>query len=230
MLKLGEEAHVPLATFSLDGGSRRGLRRTLHDVERSGTTFEIVTPERIPALLPALEAVSDAWLASKRTREKGFSLGFFDAEYLRNTPIALAWCGGEIVAFANVWTSEAKHTVSVDLMRFSEQAPRGVMEYLFVKLMLWARDEGYREFDLGMAPLSGFERRALAPAWQRLGALVYRHGEHFYHFRGLRQYKEKFDPEWEPRYLAAPGGLAIPRILANVTGLVSGGLVGVVRK
>ena len=104
------------------------------------------------------------------------------------------------------------------------------MEYLFVKLMLWARDEGYREFDLGMAPLSGFERRALAPAWQRLGALVYRHGEHFYHFRGLRQYKEKFDPEWEPRYLATPGGLAIPRILANVTGLVSGGLAGVVRK
>jgi phosphatidylglycerol lysyltransferase len=221
---------VPLASFSLEGGSRRGLRRTLHDVERSGTTFEIVAPEHVPPLLPALEAVSDAWLAAKRTREKGFSLGFFDPDYLGNFPIALARRDGEIVAFANVWTSEAKHMVSVDLMRFSENAPRGVMEYLFVKLMLWARDEGYRVFDLGMAPLSGFERRALAPAWQRLGALVYRHGEHFYHFRGLRQYKEKFDPEWEPRYLATPGGLAIPRILANVTALVSGGLAGVVRK
>jgi phosphatidylglycerol lysyltransferase len=115
-------------------------------------------------------------------------------------------------------------------MRFSSVAPRGVMEYVFVQLMLWARDEGYRTFDLGMAPLSGFERRALAPAWHRLGELVYRHGEHFYHFRGLRQYKEKFDPVWEPRYLAAPGGLAIPRILANVTALVSGGITGVVRK
>jgi len=230
LLKLGEEAHVPLSTFSLDGGSRRGLRRTLHDVERSGTTFEIVSPEQVAPLLPELEAVSDAWLRAKRTREKGFSLGFFDADYLRNFPIALARRAGEIVAFANVWTSEAKHTASVDLMRFSENAPRGVMEYLFVKLMLWSKEEGYRTFDLGMAPLSGFERRALAPAWQRLGALVYRHGEHFYHFRGLRQYKEKFDPEWEPRYLATPGGLAIPRILANVTTLVSGGLAGVVRK
>lgn len=230
LLKLGEEAHVPLPTFSLEGGSRRGLRRTLHDVERSGTTFEIVAPEQVTALLPELEAVSDAWLHVKRTREKGFSLGFFDADYLRNFPIALARRGGEIVAFANVWISEAKHTASVDLMRFSENAPRGVMEYLFVKLMLWAKEDGYQTFDLGMAPLSGFERRALAPAWQRLGALVYRHGEHFYHFRGLRQYKEKFDPEWEPRYLATPGGLAIPRILANVTTLVSGGLVGVVRK
>jgi phosphatidylglycerol lysyltransferase len=115
-------------------------------------------------------------------------------------------------------------------MRFSSAAPRGVMEYLFVRLMQWARSEGYAMFDLGMAPLSGFEARALAPAWHRLGRLVYRHGEHFYHFQGLRQYKEKFNPIWEPRYLGTPGGLAIPRILANVTSLVSGGLTGVVRK
>ena len=230
LLKLGEEAHVPLAPFSLDGGGRRGLRRTVNDVERAGTTFEIVPPAGVEALLPELQAVSDDWLAAKSTREKGFSLGFFDAEYLTNFPTAVARRDGVIVAFANIWVSEAKHTASADLMRFSSSAPRAVMEYLFIKLMLWARDEGFAWFDLGMAPLSGFEQRALAPAWQRLGSLVYRHGEHFYHFRGLRQYKEKFDPVWEPRYLAAPGGLAMPRILANVTSLVSGGLAGVVKK
>jgi phosphatidylglycerol lysyltransferase len=230
LLKLGEEANIPLPQFTLEGGSRRGLRRNMHDVERAGTTFEIVGPELVGPLLPELQAVSDDWLAAKRTREKGFSLGYFDAEYLANFPIAIARREGAIVAFANVWTSDARQTASADLMRFSSAAPRGVMEYVFVKLMLWARDEGYQTFDLGMAPLSGFERRALAPAWYRLGELVYRHGEHFYHFRGLRQYKEKFDPVWEPRYLAAPGGLAIPRILANVTGLVSGGITGAVRK
>ena len=230
LLKLGEEAHVPLRRFTLEGGSRRGLRRTVHDVERAGTSFEIVAPERVAALLPALQAVSDDWLAAKRTREKGFSLGRFDAAYLTNFPIALARRGGAIVAFANVWTSEARQMSSADLMRFSSAAPRGVMEYLFVRLILWARDEGYESFDLGMAPLSGFEPRALAPAWNRLAGIVYRHGEHFYHFRGLRQYKEKFDPEWEPRYLATPGRLAVPRILANVTGLVSRGLVGAVKK
>jgi len=230
LLKLGEEAHVPLAAFTLEGGARHGLRRTLREVEREDTTFEIVPAADVGALLPALESVSDDWLAAKRTREKGFSLGYFDPAYLVNFPMAIARRHDEIVAFANVWTSEPKETVSVDLMRFSSAAPRGVMEYLFIQLMCWARDNGYRMFDLGMAPLSGFERRALAPAWQRVGALVYRHGEHFYHFRGLRQFKEKFDPVWEPRYLAAPGGLAIPRILANVTALVSGGLAGVVRR
>ena len=105
LLKLGE-ARVPLARFSLDGGSRRGLRRNLHDVERSGTDLRGGPARGVPPLLPALQAISDEWLAAKRTREKGFSLGFFDADYLADCPIALARRDGEIVAFANVWTSE----------------------------------------------------------------------------------------------------------------------------
>ena len=74
------------------------------------------------------------------------------------------------------------------------------------------------------------EARALAPLWNRINALVYRHGEHFYNFQGLRAYKEKFDPEWSPRYLAAPGGLALPRVIADVAALISGGITGVVRR
>jgi len=98
------------------------------------------------------------------------------------------------------------------------------MEYLFLQLMLWGKQEGYSWFNLGMAPLSGLEDHALAPLWNRLGAFVFRHGEHFYNFQGLRQYKEKFDPEWEPRYLASPGGFALPRILTNIAALISEGM------
>lgn len=74
------------------------------------------------------------------------------------------------------------------------------------------------------------EDRALAPLWSRLGALVFQQGELFYNFQGLRQYKEKYDPEWEPKYLASPGGLVLPRILTNLASLISGGLKGVVTK
>jgi phosphatidylglycerol lysyltransferase len=232
LLKLGERARVPLETFSLDGGARKGMRRALKDVEKAGGVFEVVPAEAVGPLLPELRRVSDAWLAEKNTREKGFSLGRFDEDYLRRFPAALVRnCpGGEIVAFANLWPSGAKEELSVDLMRFGPGAPRGVMEYVFLQLMLWGKAQGYAWFDLGMAPLSGFERRALATRWHRLGSLVFRHGEHFYNFQGLRQYKEKFDPVWEPRYLASPGGLALPRVLANVASLISGGLRGVVAK
>ncbi len=104
------------------------------------------------------------------------------------------------------------------------------MEYLLIELMLWGREQGYQWFSLGMAPLSGLESRALAPLWSRVGSLVFRLGEHFYNFQGLRQYKEKFDPVWEARYIASPGGLVLPRIIANIASLISGGLKGVVAK
>ncbi|GJG86662.1 hypothetical protein tb265_18430 [Gemmatimonadetes bacterium T265] len=239
LLKLGEEARIPLDRFSLDGGARKSMRRIVNAVDKTGARFEVVGPEAVPALLPELRRVSDAWLASKRVREKGFSLGYFDEAYLRHFPLALVRAprrdggdrtGEEIVAFANLWTGAGKHELSMDLMRYAPEAPESVMEYLFLQLMLWGKAQGYAEFNLGMAPLSGFESRSLAPLWIRAGALVYQHGENFYNFQGLRRYKEKFDPVWEPRYLASPGGLALPRILANVTALISGGLKGVVAR
>jgi phosphatidylglycerol lysyltransferase len=104
------------------------------------------------------------------------------------------------------------------------------MDVLFTELLLWGRQEGYRWFNFGVAPLSGLEGHPGAPLWHRFGALVYRHGEHFYNFQGLRHYKEKFDPVWTPRYLASPGGLALPAILVDVAALMAGGLFGIVVK
>jgi phosphatidylglycerol lysyltransferase len=231
LLKLGEEARVPLATFTLEGGARKGLRQTHHKVESQGARFTLVPANEVPALVPALAEVSDAWLEEKVTREKGFSLGFFDPDYLARSPLAVVRRQDRIVAFANVLCGGGREELSIDLMRYAPaSAPPGVMDYLFLELMLWGRNEGYRWFSLGMAPFSGFDVRTLAPLWNRAGAFLFRQGEHFYNFQGVRQYKDKFDPVWEPRYLASPGGLALPRILANVAALVSGGLTGVVRK
>jgi phosphatidylglycerol lysyltransferase len=81
-----------------------------------------------------------------------------------------------------------------------------------------------------MAPFSGLESRALAPLWSRVGAFMYQYGEHFYNFKGLREYKERFDPIWEPRYLASPGRLVLPRVLTNIAALIGGGIRGVVAK
>jgi phosphatidylglycerol lysyltransferase len=97
------------------------------------------------------------------------------------------------------------------------------MEVLIVHLMEWGKQQGYHWFTLGMAPLSGFEPSPVAPVWNRIGAFLYEHGEAVYNFQGLRAYKEKFNPTWEPRYLAYPGGLRLPRILADVSALVAGG-------
>jgi phosphatidylglycerol lysyltransferase len=230
LLKLGEAAVVPLDTFNLQGGARKNLRRTITEVSRHGATFSVVPASELENIMTELKRVSDGWLSAKHTREKGFSLGRFDEAYIRQFPIGVVRTEKGIVAFANLLSSGEGTEISVDLMRYSPDAPTGVMEYLFIQLLLWGKERGYRRFNLGMAPLSGLQNRTLAPLWSRAGALLYRHGEHFYNFRGLRMYKDKFDPSWEPRYLASPGGLALPRVVANTAALISGGLKGVVSR
>lgn len=229
-LKLGEEARVDLNTFTLEGGGRKAERNTLHKLEKAGVTFEILPAAQVPAVLAELRVVSDSWLAEKNAREKRFSIGYFDEEYLKQFPHAIVRVNGAITAFANVLANSNREEASIDLMRYAHDAPSGLMDFLFLHLLWWAKGEGYKWFNLGMAPLSGLENRPLAPAWNRLSDVVYRHGEHFYNFQGLRKYKDKFDPQWRARYLLSPGGFALPIILANVTTTISGGLTGALRK
>jgi phosphatidylglycerol lysyltransferase len=230
LLKLGEEGRVPLREFNLEGGARKRLRRVVRVVEADGGSFEVHRGPEIDALLPRLKVISDEWLAARGSREKGFSLGFWNERYLRSTTVVVVRRQEEIVAFANLWEGAEREEVTVDLMRYTSRAPEGAMEYLFVQSMLWGREAGFAHFNLGMAPLSGLENRQLSPIWNRVGALLFKHTENFYNFQGLRGFKQKFDPVWEPRYLASRGGLALPRVLTNVSSLVSRGLRGVISK
>lgn len=223
LLKLGEEARVPLKGFSLSDSSFKDLRRTAKKASEEGLRFEVVPQERASELMPQLRIISDAWLAEKSVAEKGFSLGSFQEDYLRRFDIAMVFQNDVPIAFANLWKGANTHELSIDLMRFLPTAPRSVMEFLLSQLMQWGHDQGYEWFNLGMAPLSGIESHRLAPVWNRLSSAVFRHGEKYYNFQGLRGYKTKFHPVWFPRYLASPGGLATARILANVSTLIAGG-------
>jgi len=228
--KLGEYAMVPLKDFTLQGSKRAHLRQAVSKGERDGLSFEVLPPAELSPLLPDLKAISDAWLAEHATREKSFSLGAFEPDYLACTPIAVVRKAGQTIAFANLMTTDEKREATIDLMRYTPDAPRGVMDYLFVKLMLHCQAEGYAQFGLGMAPMSGMSSHHNAPHWQRLGRLIYSHGENFYNFRGLRAFKQKFDPVWEPRYLCAEGGIQPLIVFTDIAALVSGGIKGVLAK
>jgi phosphatidylglycerol lysyltransferase len=182
-----------------------------------------VPREGVPELLSDLKRVSDGWLAGKNARERGFSLGRFSLDYVSRFPAAVVRRNGEIVAFSNVWMTGSKAEISPDLVRYRPDAPEGVMDYLVVELLLWGKTQGYQRLNLGMAPLSDIESQTLAPLWGRLNALAFRHGEHFGDFQALRRYKERFEPQWSPRYLVAPGGLVLPRVLTDIATLISGG-------
>ena len=229
--KLGEEAYVSLPEFSLKGSRRANLRHGVTRGEREGLSFEIVPAEGVPAVLEELRAISDEWLHNQNAREKGFSLGAFEDRYVLSQPVAIVRREGAILAFATLMCPEVlRIEASVDLMRQRGTVPPGTMDFLFGKLILHFQAEGYQRFGLGMAPMSGMVEHELAPRWHRFGRMMFRHGARFYNFRGLRSFKDKFEPVWEPRYLLARGGLAPLFTLTDVAALIGGGLKGVISK
>ncbi|HEX4506415.1 MAG TPA: bifunctional lysylphosphatidylglycerol flippase/synthetase MprF [Alphaproteobacteria bacterium] len=229
-IKVGEEARVNLTDFSLDQPGRKDLRYSVRRAERDGLTFDIVPRDRTAGLLDELKPISDAWLETRNTAEKRFSVGAFDPDYLSEFDIAVVRVNGRITAFTNIWAAPEGRQAAVDVMRFDPGASPYTMEFLFAKLMLWAKDQGFEWLGLGMAPLSGLAGRDLAPLWQRLGALVFQAGERFYNFRGLRLFKDKFKPMWEPRYLVCQGGLTPVGVFSDTAALIAGGLRGVLLK
>jgi phosphatidylglycerol lysyltransferase len=228
--KLGESALTPLETFSLDGRRRGNLRRAWRKAAEEGATFSVARPEDTAPLIPELRAVSDAWLADHAGGEKGFSLGGFVPRYVQEFPIAVVRWRGRVIAFATLWTVASKASFSIDLMRYRDEGPRNIMDYLFVELMEWGRAQGYAAFDFGMAPLAGLDDRPLAPIMSRVGRLIFDRGEEVYNFQGVRRYKDKYDPLWQPRYVAAPHKWDIPRLVADVGLLSSGGVAGLTKR
>jgi phosphatidylglycerol lysyltransferase len=220
-IKLGEEARVNLTSFALAGAARRNLRHSYGHAIREGLSFSLRSPPLDDQTLDALEQLSNGWLRSRGMSEKGFSLGWFDRAQVRGSSVALVHHRGSIVAFADVWLG-GNTEASVNLMRHAAGAPRGAMDFLFVNLMLWAKDRGYVWFNLGMATLSGLEEHRLAPVWHKLARGFARRASRLYDFAGLRQFKEKFSPDWSARYLAAPP-THIPAALLDVTRLISSG-------
>ncbi|WP_339476130.1 MULTISPECIES: bifunctional lysylphosphatidylglycerol flippase/synthetase MprF [unclassified Pseudomonas] len=229
-IKLGEEARVDLKHFDLEakGKEMKDLRYTWNRGTRDGLSLEIHEPDQAP--IEELKVISDAWLTGKNVREKGFSLGRFSDDYLKHFRIAVIRFEGRPVAFANLLETHAHDLASLDLMRAHPEAPKLTMEFMMVGLIQHYKNHGYARFSLGMVPLSGLQPRRGAPLTQRLGSMVFRRGEQLYNFQGLRRFKDKFQPDWEPRYMAVPAGLDPLVALADTAALIAGGLTGLVKR
>ena len=224
LLKLGERAFVPLADLSLRGKAGAELRTALNRGARLGLDVQLIDPPFEEAVWAELAVVSRAGLDDKRHAENVFSLGPFERHYLEWAPIAIVRQNGRAVAFASLMPSYGhRHELSIDLMRHVPEAPNGTMDLLFVKLMQYAQEQSYQFFDLGMAPLSGVGETSWSRRDERLLRVVYELGTSFYNYKGLRRYKEKFNPQWRSLYLAYPHDRAVHPILIDLAVLVAGG-------
>jgi phosphatidylglycerol lysyltransferase len=224
IFKLGEAARVSTAEFSLQGKRNESIRHAANRAKKAGAAVEILEHPLEETTWRTLTEISAQWLREKHVAEKGFSLGRFDRSYLEQAPIAVVRVGTQIVAFASLMPQYGEQSVlSIDLMRHVHDAPPGTMDLLFSELIAYAREHGYQEFDLGMAPLAGVGTSRYAKRQERVAQLAFEFGNRFYNYKGLRAFKEKYHPQWDNRYLAYPAGTPVARLLADTAALVAGG-------
>lgn len=220
--KLGEEAVVNLEEFNLVGSKKSAFRNTLRRVEREGYSFQIIEPPFNKEVIDQLKEISDKWLGSRK--EKGFSLGWFSEDYIQRSPIAILKNEEEnkIMGFVTLMdANDGGRTIAIDLMRIDKDAPNASMDYLMLNLFITFKEKGYKYFSLGEAPLSNVGFNMHSHLQEKLARLVYNSGNIFYSFDGLRRYKSKFSPVWQPRYLAYPKFMSLPEVFINLCSLIA---------
>jgi phosphatidylglycerol lysyltransferase len=217
-LCIGSEAIVDLASFTLEGGENKSLRTAVNKLRRLNYQSIMLEPPIDKEYLEELRSISNEWLTLMHGTEKRFSVGWFDENYIRSERVMICTSPeGEIIAFANVLPAYQKKEVSIDLMRRRKNSPNGTMEFLFVALFEWAREHHYETFSLGLSALAGIGETPNSPIPEKILRLMYEHLTRFYNFKGLHEFKEKFHPNWEPRYLVYPG---VENLLEVITALI----------
>jgi phosphatidylglycerol lysyltransferase len=199
--KVGEEAKVCLKSFTIEGKKSAKIRTAKNKFTREGYVFSVVHPPFSSELLTEFKAVSDEWLADRK--EKSFSVSSFREDYIDLFPVSLLRNNdGKLIAFASLPSDyQDEETISIDLMRYTNDSPTGAMDMVFVSTILWAKEQGYTSCSLGMSPLSNVGTQAGAPFRDKIARYAFLNGCKFYNFKGLRRYKAKFATDWTPRYL-----------------------------
>ncbi len=215
-LKIGEEAVVPTAEFSLEGHDVKRLRSTIARFEREGYRTEVLLPPHRITLLRRLREISDEWLALGKRRERTFTLGYFDESLLQECDIMVARApDSQIVAFATIIPSYNMPEGNFDMVRYSGEL-HGLSDFLHVSLINHFRDQGRPGMNLGLAPFSGIDPGGVRSPVGRAMRMLYSYGGFLFRAKGLREFKGKYRPRWEPRYLVYSSDLQLPGIALAV--------------
>lgn len=223
VVKIGEEAIVDLKGFTLQGKAGKNLRTAVNRMTKLGYEVRFYQPPIADDLLHQIKSVSDEWLQLVQGSEKKFSLGWFDEAYLRECDIvAVESSHGDIVAFTNIVSEYQLNEVTNDMMRHRKSIENGTMDFLFISMFQYYKEQGYDSFNIGLCALAGVGEDQESRRLEKVLRYLYKHLQRFYNFQGLYAYKDKFHPHWESRYLVFPSLTALPDVVVALIRADSG--------
>jgi phosphatidylglycerol lysyltransferase len=199
-LLIGQEAIIDLKTFSLEGGAKKSIRNACNKTQESGYFPRLHFPPVKEGVLQKIRTVSTEWLEENEFREMVFSQGIFNAKEMRNHLIITVENHEEkVAAFLNLIPDYAPGEVTFDLVRKAKDAPNGMVDFLMVETIKYAISRGHKYFNMGFAPMSGIEKGRDFP--EKSIKFAYEKIRSFATFKGLRDFKDKYGPEWKNRYI-----------------------------
>jgi len=220
-LHVAEDARIHLPGFDLKGSAYQGLRTNLNHGRKAGWSFRWYKGEPVDHGLEAqMRLVSDGWLKAKGGTEMGFDLGAFSPEAVRRDG---AGCvldpEGRLMAFATWPAYAGGRGRGIDVMR-SAEGSKGAMDFLILESIACFRAEGVAEVSLGNAPLARVsgEGEKASPGEKVLDYL-FEHFNQVYGYKPLFEFKRKYHPDWQDRYILYRANAHLPSIAAALVRL-----------
>ncbi len=218
---LGDEAILHPDEFSLEGPERKAVRAAVKHVGRDHAFELIAETEAGPELIAELNEISAEW--RKGAPERGFTMELgedvegADPDFV----IAIARLAGRVEGFLRfVPVYGAEPGYSLDLMRRRPDAANGITEYLIAEAALALGARGFKRLSLNFAAwgrlLDSAENAGLSGRLQRLMAKGL---NPFFQIQSLRDFNQKFGPEWVPRSVVIDDLSDLPRVAMLYAGV-----------
>ncbi len=199
-LIIGQEAILDLTKFSLEGRSRKSFRNSCNKMKEEGWFIRYYDAPVKEGLLQKLKTVSDEWLDQQDYSELVFAQGMFSVEELRHqTIITVENAEERVAAFVNIIPDYMFGEATFDLIRKAQDAPKDSIDFLMIEMLLYLKEKGFNAINMGLAPMSGIEQGKDIP--EKTIKFAYEQIRSFSHYKGLRGFKDKFDPEWHNCFL-----------------------------
>lgn len=222
--KVGEDARLDVADFKLEGGKFQNLRTARNKARKSGLSHQWydASPHPDHGLEAQLQVLSQAWLHGKHGGEMTFDLGQFDISQIRAHGASIIRNPeGRMEAFATWWPYDGGRGRCLDLMR-AREGVKDVMDFLIVEAIDHFKSLGVEQVSLGNAPLANVdagEESAVLTREEKAVKFLFENFDQFYGYKSLFNFKKKYQPEWQGRYLAY-----LPRTSLAMVGLAVAGV------
>ena len=91
------------------------------------------------------------------------------------------------------------------MMRHIKEIPNGTMDFIFASYLMLLSKEGFKTFSLGLSPFTGINESPDSPLIEKVMIELFEHFNNLFSFKGLRHFKDKYEPVWEDRYFVFKG-------------------------